>query len=248
MKLFAIVLMCVVATAFQGCGDRPKPADAQQGADSRTETVADNPRSTAGMQLKGPVKTMTKHVYTANLWMETLYEFAEDGHLTTIVEDLSSCGDQRTVRFDEKGAVVDTTYHLEGCYDPDDAVELEPEAPQRYTGEYSEVTDDYLIGAWFNDQGCMTRYHLNNGKDSLTMEFLYDKDQTTLTRISYDLVREDGATSRVFVFPQCDEYGNPLQWAVSAPREPFPAEVVDMVEEFIPALFVEVASYSYYKQ
>lgn len=244
MKHLVFPLLFLLATTCLSCGDSAKPT-----VSNATDGGSDNPFTTAAMKLKGPVQTMTKQVYTANIWEETRYEFAKDGHVTTIVEDLSSCGDQRTVRFDEKGAVVDTTYHLEGCYDPDDVLEPAPEAeaPQRYTGEYSEVTDDYLIGAWFNDQGCMTRYHLNNGKDSLVMEFLYDADQTTLTYISYDLVREDGATSLGFDIAQYDEHGNPIQWAVSAPREPYPAEIVDMLDEFIPALYVETASYTYYK-
>lgn len=249
VKHLLFLLLGAVAMAFQACAGRPESPGSRPEAESNSGTVVDNPRSTVGMGLKGPVKTMTEAIFTANIWEETRYEFAPDGHLTTLVEDLTSCGDQRIVTFDAQGRVVDTTYRLEGCFDPDEVPAPLPEVvePKRYTGDYSEVTDAYYVGAQFNDQGCMTHYHLNNGKDGLTMDFLYADDQTTLTRIAYDLVREDGASSLAFNITQYDDWGNPIQWPIVAPREPLSPEIVSMIDELIPALFVKRASYEYYK-
>lgn len=249
MKRLVLLFLSALVLAFASCEGRPKTGMDLSDATSNMETTVVNPHSTAGMGLKGPVKTMVEAVYTANIGEETRYEFAPDGHLTTLVEDLSSCGDQRIVTFDAQGEVVDTTYHLEGCFDPNEEPLPLPEAAElkRYTGDYTEVTDDYFIGAQFNDQGCMTHYHFNDGKDGLTMDFLYADDQTTLTRIAYDLVREDGVYSFAFEMNQFDDRGNPIQWAVAAPREPFSSEIVSMLDEFIPALFVKRASYEYYQ-
>ena len=246
MKHLVLPLAFVFVMTLLSCGDAPKQADPQA-----KMVVPSNPYSTAAMKLNGPVQTMTRRIYTANIWEETRYEFAPDGHLTTLIQDKSSCGDQMIVRFDDKGAVIDTTYDLSGgCYDPadDELLALDTNvAAQRYTGEYSQATDDYYISAVFNDQGVMTRYHLNDGISDLQMRFFYEADQTTLSEIQYDLVNEDGDLSKGYVIAQKDERGNPTQWAITAPREPFPAEMISMIDEIIPALFIEQASYTYYK-
>ena len=245
MKHLVLSVFFLAAMTLISCGDRPEQSD------SKADKVAsDNPRTTEAMGLKGPVKTMTRRIYTATIWEETRYEFAPDGSLTTLVQDKSSCGDQMIVRFDDKGAVVDTSYDLSGgCYDPadDDPVALDDE-PQRYTGEYSKATDDGYVSAKFNDQGVMTSCHVNNGNASLQMQFVYEADQTTLSEIQYSLVNDDGDLSKGYVIAQKDSYGNPTQWAISAPREPFPVEIILMIDEFIPAMFIEQASYIYYKK
>lgn len=246
MKRLILFLLVITLVGLASCGDQPKQTPAQ------TPDVSLNPNSVAGMNLKGPVKTMVKRVYTANIWEETRYEFAPDGHLTTIVQDKSSCGDQMIVHFDASGAVVDTTYDLSGgCYDPADELNaMPPEGmpdPEVFSGEFSEATSDHFISAKFNDQHAMTDYHANDGKADLTAHFLYEEDQTTLKELRYELSDEDGNISREIVIPQVDEHGNPIQWAVGYPTEPFPVEILSMTEEFFPALYVETASYEYYK-
>ena len=245
MKQLLLFFALIAMMGLHSCGNQTKqmPTDG-------SDTATANPYSLEGMNLKGPVKTMTESIFTANIWEETRYEFAQDGHLTAIIQDKSSCGDQMIVHFDAKGAVVDTTYDLSGgCYDPaDDLVVMDemPE-PEIYTGDYSEKTDDHYISAKFNEKNMMTNYHANDGVASLTMQFLYEADQTTLSEIKFELSNEDGNLTREYVIAQKDAYGNPTQWAISAPQEPFPVEIIPIVDELIPAMYIKTASYEYYK-
>jgi len=258
MKTFHYLAFLLVAVFFIACQNTQ-----QQNAANPSESKCDNPYTLEKMHLKGPVKMMVKSVYDANIWSDTYYYFAPDGHLDSIAQEITSYGDRMTLAFDDCGRVVDTSFFIQyGDADGVDPVDVDMNPtlgfasslvkdrgplPEGTHTHQSELVDGISLENDLNDMGYVTRFKGDGEGKTLIVDFSYEEDGKTPSYVHYVYSDEGQTEEDAFETKQYDENGNPILWPVNAPYGGLSLDMFYMWDEFLTGLYVERFTYEYYK-